>query len=118
MKRRYHNTRRRAWTEADVAQLVALSDSGLGQRAIANKMNRTISSVEGKLRLVRLGPTLGPGMSRYEAPEAIDSDCAKHLDGISDANHGRGFPAVTDALLERLVVFERAPRNSEFWRNR
>lgn len=108
------------WTDEEVAVLMDMVDRKCGQAEIAEALGRTISSVEGKLRLVRLsremGDILGPGLARYEAPPFRENDERKHLQALFDAN-GYGFSWWPPSLMERIYQLERAPaRAPAFWR--
>lgn len=74
------------WTDDEVAQLLDMADRKCGQAEIALALGRSISSVEGKLRLVRLntemGAILGPGQARYQAPSFRENNDRKHLEAV------------------------------------
>lgn len=107
------------WTPEEVTTLMEMADRGCGQAEMAQALGRTISSIEGKLRLVRCalehGPLLGPGQGRFLAPPFKENDERAHLQALYDAN-GFGFHWWPPSLMERVYRLETAPpTNRTFW---
>lgn len=107
------------WTPEEVAQLLEMEGVKRPRAETAKALGRTISSIEGKLRLVRLeqdmGPLLGPGQGRYQAPAFKENDELKHLKAIHAAN-GHGFVVCPPELVARIYRLETAPKTGRaFW---
>lgn len=107
-----HTGKKRAWDPADVEMLEGMAAENVGQAAMARILKRSISSIEGKLRLLRLAkeqPLLGPGMGRFEVPVPVRSDDIVHIQRIARAHNGYGFPVVTAPLITKLDAMDRHP---------
>jgi len=108
------------WSEKEVEILLRMAKAKAAQYAIAVAVGRSVSAVEGKLRTIReteeMGPILGPGLARYEAPPFHENDERKHLQALYDAN-GYGFSWWPPSLMERIYLLERSPpAGKPFWR--
>lgn len=96
----------RPWTDEDVGNLLQKVYDKVPQDQIAQDLGRTVSAVEGKLRLIREGAIRqigGQTEGRYERPEPVETNCQQHLERIARANNGMGFPVLPIARFRRAV---------------
>lgn len=113
----------RPWSDRDTTKLRELAPlierRQMSQAEAAKILKRTISSVEGKLRTMRISDALGPveeGQARYDKPEYVASDDGKHLRLIAKASR-KGFGWWPEAVMEQVYKLEAPIRlRREFWR--
>jgi hypothetical protein len=100
----------RPWTDDDVQLLQRMRERNIPQDQIAQALDRTLSAVEGKLRLLREGvirPLGGQTEARYECPDPISADDDKHVRRLLRAG---GFSWLRPALAQRFYALESDPR--------
>lgn len=79
------NRQGRVWSREDVNVLMAMRQAGAHQTEIAAKLGRTVSSVEGKVRLLREGRSIDRLIGeteRYETPPIVTTNDRLHLERV------------------------------------
>jgi hypothetical protein len=108
----------RAWTPEEVEKLLELNRRFTPFEQIAKALNRTVASIEGRIRVEREAKVgmRGRNLERGGVPEPIASDERKHLKLIHAAN-GYGFAWWPVEIVEKLGRLERPARaGNPFWR--